>query len=312
MVQENKRNRFQDDPDDEPVKKAGLQETIMKAVPAVIISVVLMFAVLYVAIMPKYVTIADNKVNMEAIIADLATVKTAVANFPTSQANDVTSLKTQLSQLTDQLDTLDTSLGNLQKSMTNYVESSAFTTEINAIKTQITSLQSSITSPVAIGEIQADIANIQTVVEGLADRITTLETTPTPTVTPTPTTTPVTDPITVAIQQQAPYMYVSDNQSVAVMRVTIQNNTDKDVQDVVVGIGINLPAGTFMPTESKFQGGTAGWTLSPYNILYQVTAGWGYTIKANEKLTFEVVGKFNNIGSTQYTAQIYLEGWNYK
>jgi len=115
------------------------------------------------------------------------------------------------------------------------------------------------------------------------------------------------------IQGGMPYMAVSDNQSQAVMRIIIENKTDKDIEDVVIGLYIiPYPIQDTNLTTMKITGGALGWIKSATSDFYFYTGGWGYKLKSHEIITIDIGVKCNNIGNASYTAEASIIDWSYK
>jgi len=115
------------------------------------------------------------------------------------------------------------------------------------------------------------------------------------------------------IQGGMPYMAVSDNQSQAVMRISVTNKTAKDMEDVVIGLYIvPYPIQGYTMTTMTVSGGALGWVKSATSDFYFYTGGWGYKIKSHETITIDVGIKCNNIGNASYSAEASIVDWSYK
>lgn len=240
--------------------------------------------------------IDDMKVTLDTSVADYQRdIKTVTQSIQGSVDSAINNKVADLNARIVALESIDAQLTNLNTTVTTLINhKDAQTTTINGL-----------------------IANIQSLQEELdnaTERIKILEPDP---VTLTPGT--GYDPITVTVQQQSPYLVTntvgSVDYSVAVVRIYVKNNsTAKTVEDVRIGLGFTLPYGySGLVSSLVVDGGTQGWIASPYNVLYQVTAGWGYTLKPGEKITIQAVATFNDIDNPQYTVETFIEdGWSYK
>lgn len=240
--------------------------------------------------------IDDMKVTLDTSVADyqrdIKTVTQSIQGSVDSSINnkvaDLNARIVALEAIGGKLDTLNSTVTELSQ------QKDAQTTSINGLIENIQSLQEELDSATA--------------------RIELLEPDP---ITLTPGT--GYDPITVTIQQQSPYLVTNTvggvDSSVAVVRIDIKNrSTAKTVEDIRIGLGFTLPYGySSLVSSLVVEGGTQGWIASPYNTLYQVTAGWGYTLKPGDKITIQAVATFNDIDNPQYTVEAFVEdGWSYK
>ena len=297
MVQDNKRNRFDNSDDGDEVKRKpqGLQSMIMQALPAVVISLVLMFAYIAVMVLPKYVTKTDDTANIQGILSSITTLKNAVDAFPASNANDVNSLKTQVAQITDQLNGLNTSISNLSNSMTNYEDKSAYTTDLNAIKTDINNLKNSV---VGVQSNTVNLNALQNSLNDLGNKLATLQSNftslsanvsalKTAIATPTPTT--PAQAITTSVKTMSGALFPTSNTTLtASFRVQLTNTTNKDISDIVLGIQVQTSgiASVGIPVYT-LAGGNANWQVQGYNAIgaYFINANWGLTVKAQQTMT---------------------------
>lgn len=281
-----------------------LENTWFKAIASSVAAVV----VIVYALMPmfgggSYVTKQDFESNISNISVTLneaignLNAKTtelddAINNLPNTVKSEVTSaLATQLATVNQQVADVvsdvsqyDSIIESLKSNSTTALQQNAELREdINALITEL-------------DEVITLVASLEAEVAVLVEE---------------ETTSPSNVPVTAVIRQQTNYLMVNetDNVSYGVMRMTIENTSDKELTDIVIGLYFNC---TTIPTTGTVIGGMLPWIPTQYSALYYRSGGWGYSIQANSKLVFEVSVKFNNIGAAYYTAEVMVESWAYK
>jgi hypothetical protein len=313
------------DEDYQPRAKKAMDINWMSFLVSIVVSLVVVM-VMNSIIMPvagKKAYRADitrletDLVTMRSTETELTNRIKVLENSNETLSSEITAqLSTALGEIDDKVTGLENSIN---QKVSGYINSSAASTmiqtaiqssesslrvAINNVANDLTILSNRVSTSIPTG-ITTQITDLTNRLNDLMERVDELEEDD-PVISQS-------EPITVSMKQQSGYLYYdsSENVSVGTLRVTIANTSGKDVEDIIIGIGFTLPY-TVAPTSLVLTGGTLGWSAYPYNLLYQRTNGWGYTIKANSKLTFDVIAKFNNIGQPQYTAEIYLEEWSYK
>ena len=269
-----------------------------------------------------------NVTQLTALQTDINTAKasldTAIVGLPTTVSSQVNSI---ISSVTNRIGEVENGISNVQSQINSLQNNyNSEQNSISQINSDIIQLESDVASvKTQIGEIIESIRELNTeyatqltdINDKLVDhetRLDNLEATPTPT-----TTVPSANIVNITLKQQSSYLttYIttSENVSIAYMRVTVTNNSGNDIENVIIGLGFDIGYG-IVPTISSVSGGTLGWVQYPYSTMFWTTAGWGYTIKANDKITFDVVAKFSNssgnIGTPQYEATASVESWDYK
>ena len=236
--------------------------------------------------------------------ADIASAKakldTELAGLPVTVSTQVNTsigeFATKINQANADIGALQNQVNNLNNLQNNYAD---LVNKYNALSEQLTQLAED------VNEINTMLTDYETRIKNLEDKIVPSTNNPTGN-----------ELVKVSIKQQSPYLFVdTDNRSTGYLRVTITNTTGKDVENVIIGLGFDIGY-NINPIALNITGGILGWTSYPYNNLYWVTGGWGYTIKANDKLVFDVVAKFatssGNIGTPQYEVTAVVESWDYK
>jgi outer membrane murein-binding lipoprotein Lpp len=229
--------------------------------------------------------IDDMKVTLDTSVADyqrdIKTVTQSIQGSVDSSINnkvaDLNARIVALEAIGGKLDTLNSTVTELSQ------QKDAQTTSINGL-----------------------IANIQSLQDELDDATERLEELEENTV---PSGTTDSSLVVATISPKYDYLYEEDGESYCIMRVTVENNTGKPIEGVILGIGMTIHSGT-TPTTATVTGGQ-GWKVYPSKLYYR-TAGWGYTIQAGKKLHFEVTATFNDIDTPPYSAEVFVEEWSYK
>lgn len=238
--------------------------------------------------------------------ATLDTVPTTITSKINEGINDIESdisnLRNQVQTAVSEANSVGNDYSNLNSSLNN------IQSKINSLESSVSSLNSEISTVVTESDIDAlvqTLKNLQARIEDIEESMPSGDGGDT-----------TSGELTATIKQQTDYLLVSGNESVGVLRITIENNTDKDMEDIILGIGFRLPY-TVSVDSLTISGGLQGWMpASPYDILYQRIAGWGYSLQANKKLVFDITAKFSNggndIGQQYYEAELFIESWSYK
>lgn len=246
--------------------------------------------------------------------ADIASAKakldTELAGLPVTVSTQVNTsigeFATKINQANADIGALQNQVNNLNNLQNNYAD---LVNKYNALSEQLTQLAED------VNEINTMLTDYETRIKNLEDKIVPSTNNPTGN-----------ELVKVSIKQQSPYLFVdTDNRSTGYLRVTITNTTGKDVENVIIGLGFDIGynINPIVLNGNSLAGGILGFTPYPYNNLYWVTGGWGYTIKANDKLVFDVVAsfgtkisdnpvKYGNIGTSQYEVTAVVESWDYK
>lgn len=253
---------------------------------------------------------------IQRIEADLDQALADIPNTITSKVDDgINNIKTQINDLKTQVQTAVNDANSASNGYDNLNSS------FNNIQSKITSLEnsvSSLNSQMSTVITQSDLDDISQTLDTIKAQIGVLETELDKITSGSggdggSTTT---GELTVDIKQQTNYLTIVGNESIGIMRITIENTTDKDMEDIILGIGFQLPYSVSVDS-LMITGGLQGWIpASPFDILYQRTAGWGYTLQANSKITFDITAKFSDggtdIGQQYYAVELFLESWDYK
>lgn len=330
-----------DEDDDFRGKKRKSDIDWKAALTGAVIAILIIFVV-YSFLMPvvgKKVYEADItrlENDLVAVRAVNVAIDKRVATLEDSNNTLVTTINNKLAVAIDSINTKTNSLENLiNQKISGFVTSSevdnrihdslvsikedisSFSSDIASFSSQLNGLDTKINNTVLdkIASYSSDIDAIKVRLSAIETSITNLSDTTVPNNNE--------DVLKITVKQQSPYLSVytttTEDCSLGYLRLTITNTTNKDIENIIVGLGINLPA-FVMPNKSSISGGTLGWSVYPYSNLYWVTSGWGYTIKAGDKLVLDVVvklwndnaGVISNIGNPQYLAETYVESWDYK
>jgi len=253
-----------------------------------------------IVILMSYVGLGNfaTKSYAESRLAEItATVDTAITNVN----NASTQLNTQISTMNSQIDakvttgvstatnTLNNSISNLSSKIDNLNNSvSTLTQNYNGAIQSINSMQSTIDT------LEGRIVELETEAAAIPDE-------------------DDEDAVAISVRQQSELIIISANQSVSTVRITVTNTTSKDIENIMLGMGVQLIP--YTGTITSVSGGATGWYAYPGAPLYYRTSGWGIAIDAGEKKTFDVIIYFafpqTASGTGQYTVDAYVEDWDY-
>jgi len=284
------------------------------AIQTIVISVVvaiLVFMGMGILGFGNFVTKKGFTANMQGIVttldkakADLATSKTAVDNAVAGITDKVnTQVNSSIASVINQINSNITSISSKIDSVQVQVQT-AISNSTNALSksesvvSSITNINASINSIKAdIGNLQASLTTLNNTITALTVRVKTLE--DEQVATPTSPTDLLTFTVN-TISNMPVTMTISANNTVysGTWQLIIKNNTNKVVDQLVLGVGIISATGTPFPTATWVSGypqlisngGSVLWTYQPSGAGLMFVSGWGYgvsqlSIPANSQIS---------------------------
>jgi septation ring formation regulator EzrA len=189
------------------------------------------------------------------------------------------------------IDNLEAAVASLNSKLAN-INTSTLQTDVNQAKTDIAAIKTELEKLTTAGtENQTKVDALTAKVTELETRIKTLEAKLTPA-------TPTADAITATIKPQF-WDYVSLPANTisqdATLRLTLQNNSGKDLTDVTLSIGFYPSVQMVMPWTTGYPtltGGITQWAISTYGgtttSAFIFINGFGLSLKAGETKTINL------------------------
>ena len=296
---QSRRRREDDDNGGKAPQQSGMGRLVAIALP-VIISLVIGFLYLNSGVIPKLVTRTDFTTNFNTVVADMTLLKTTIASFP----NSITSLSTQAGQLNDKITTLNQAIANINAGGSNYASKDSvaqFNSNVASIQNSLNILQTTLSKigdgAISLTSLQTTITTLNKQLTDAVVRIKVLE--DAQTVTPTTTADLLTFTVN-TISNMPVTMTISANNTVysGTWQLIVKNNTNKIIDQLVLGVGVVSATGTPFPTtmwasgypQLISNGGSVLWTYQPSGAGLMFVSGWGYgvsqlSIPANSQIS---------------------------